>query len=298
MNRPGLALDVDGVLAADPRHILGGHEALRSLGYHEHHYDGPGPDGMPASGPVWLNPEHGFWLRELLARDIDIAWATSWGHRASEWIAPRLELPALPVIEVPNQAPGFGWSAKLGPIRRWIDRRPLVWIDDVYGGKEHGWAEDRRDEEGIPTLLIETDPGRGLQREHIDAILSWLDAQTPAPDATGTAPGVQAHRDCITTALRAGGVTGDKATRATNAILAKLAKGMCPRCGAALGQFPGRSRMTPDRCIRVCGECSSHEGALTMLPGDGGDSIEDWPLDASEIRVEFQAIVKPDQGRQ
>lgn len=180
MTRPILALDVDGVLAADPQRITGGASALSALGYEPHRYDGPGPGSAPASGTVWLRTSHGVWLRELLDRGVELAWATSWGIRAAEWIAPRLSLPDLPVIEVPNQAPGFGWSPKLGPIRRWADARPLAWIDDQFGGKEPGWAEDRRDEDGIPTLIIQTDPGRGLQRRDIDGVIFWLDTEVAA----------------------------------------------------------------------------------------------------------------------
>lgn len=40
----------------------------------------------------------------------------------------------------PVVAVGFGWSAKQGPIRRWIGERPLAWLDDQFGGKEEGWA--------------------------------------------------------------------------------------------------------------------------------------------------------------
>jgi hypothetical protein len=177
MARPILALDVDGVLAADPHFITGGVQALAALGYEPHHYDGLGPDGAPASGTVWLNAEHGIWLRELLARNVELVWATNWGARAAEWIAPRLGLPDLPVVDVPNQAPGFGWSAKLGPIHRWAGARPLAWIDDQFGGKEPGWAEDRRHEDGIPTLIIQTDPGRGLLRRNIDEVIAWLDTE-------------------------------------------------------------------------------------------------------------------------
>lgn len=96
------------------------------LGYRAYEFDGLGPDGIPAGGTVWLNPEHGDWLRELLDRGVEVVWATSWGQVAAEWIAPRLGLPELPVIEVPNFGPRFGRSPKLAPIVRWVGERPLV----------------------------------------------------------------------------------------------------------------------------------------------------------------------------
>ncbi|HZD14274.1 MAG TPA: hypothetical protein VE196_03945, partial [Pseudonocardiaceae bacterium] len=67
---------------------------------------------MAIEGVVWLNPDHGGWLRELGLRGFQLVWASSWGVRARDWIAPRLGLPAdLAVIEVPRYGPGFGWSA-------------------------------------------------------------------------------------------------------------------------------------------------------------------------------------------
>jgi hypothetical protein len=172
-NTPVVTVDVDGVLAADPAQA-GGPAALGAAGYRRHHFEGLAPDGAPAQGWVWLNPQHGPWLREVRDAGAQLVWATSWGPRAVEWIAPRLGLPDMPVIDVPNQPPGFGWSAKHGPIRHWIGGRPLAWLDDRFGGKEQGWAEDRRDHDGIPTLIVPVHPGRGLQRGHVDQLLAWL----------------------------------------------------------------------------------------------------------------------------
>jgi len=176
MTRPVVALDVDGVLAADPDWISAGAPALHALGYRPHGYDGPGPDGLAAHATVWLNAEHEVWLREVTERGVELVWASSWGHLAAEWIALQLRLPTMPVIQVPHHGPGFGWSAKLAAIRQWVGDRPLAWIDDQLGGKEPAWAQDRSDA-GIPTLIIQTDPGRGLERHHIDELLTWLHPQ-------------------------------------------------------------------------------------------------------------------------
>lgn len=181
MRSPVVALDVDGVLAPDPDWISGGGTALTELGYQSHEFDGLGPDDTPAQGTVWLNPEHGLWLGELLQRGVELVWATSWGPVAAEWIAPRLGLPDCHVVAVPPGSPGFGWSPKLTPIARWAGERPLAWIDDQLGGKESGWAEDRRVDDGIPTLIIQPQSGHGLQRAHIEEILVWLDDEVGKP---------------------------------------------------------------------------------------------------------------------
>ncbi|MEV7042867.1 hypothetical protein [Amycolatopsis sp. NPDC051061] len=168
-----VAVDVDGVLAADAA-LAGGEHVLAGLGYRMYEFAGPGPDGRAAAGTVWLNVDHGAWLRELHDRGAELAWATSWGARAADWVAPRLDLPEMPVIEVPNHGPAFGWSPKCGPIRRWVADRPVAWLDDSFGGKELGWAEDRRND-GVPTLIVPIEVGRGLQRKHIDDVVAWLD---------------------------------------------------------------------------------------------------------------------------
>ena len=183
MSSPVVVLDVDGVLAVDPHALPGGPAAVRELGYRAHEFDGLGPDGSPARGTVWLNPEHGTWLRELGDQGVELVWGTSWRHVAVTWIAPRLGLPEFPVIEVPVRGPAFGWSPKIGPIQRWVGDRPLVWIDDQLGGKEPGWAEQRRDD-GIPTMVIQPHPGRGLERAHVKEILSLLDTARASTSGT------------------------------------------------------------------------------------------------------------------
>lgn len=171
-----ILLDVDGVLALDPAVVVGGREAVESIGYRPHQFDGTGPDGTRATGTVWLNPAHGVWLNGLRDRGAQLVWATSWGVRAADWIAPRLDLPAdLPVVEVPNRGVAFGRSAKQGPIRDYAQGRPLAWLDDQFGGKDANWAADRRDDDTIPTLLVPVEAGRGLLPGHIEQISCWLD---------------------------------------------------------------------------------------------------------------------------
>lgn len=171
---PVVAVDVDGVLAIDPA-LVGSEEAVRDLGYRPHLFDGPGPDGEPARGTVWLNSGHGPWLAELAEAGAELVWATSWGIRAADWIAPRLGLATdWPVLSVPAHGIRFGRSPKHAAVADWARGRPLAWLDDVYGGKDLNWAEDRRDDDELPTLLHSIDPTRGLQRADIEAVLAWM----------------------------------------------------------------------------------------------------------------------------
>lgn len=97
------------------------------------------------------------------------------GVRAADWIAPRLGLATdWPVLPVPAHGIRFGRSPKHEAVADWARGRPLAWLDDVYGGKDLTWAEDRRDDDKLPTLLHSIDPTRGLQRADIDEILAWM----------------------------------------------------------------------------------------------------------------------------
>lgn len=180
--RAVVAVDVDGVIAVDPE-SADGVEELAGKGYERHEFDRPGSDGQPVRGSVWLRAEHGAWLRELAERGAELVWATSWNQVAADWLAPRLGLPVMPVIEVPDWGARFGWSAKRDPIHQWVGGRPLAWIDDTWGGKEFGWAEDRRDQDGIPTLLVDIEWSRGLEREDIERVLAWLDTEVATSGA-------------------------------------------------------------------------------------------------------------------
>lgn len=165
--RPVVAVDVDGVLTPDHP------PTARELGYHRHHYDGPGPDGNHVSGEVWLHPDHGLWLSEL-ARDADLVWCTSWGPVAATWIGPRLGLPStIPVIDVGQGGVRFGRQLKLAPLYRAVRGRPVAVLDDEFGGRDLGEAAERT-ARGSTTLLVPVDSVTGLQRRHIDQIIRWL----------------------------------------------------------------------------------------------------------------------------
>ena len=62
-------------------------------GYTEHEF-------FRGEEPVRLCPAHGPWLRELSTR-YQIVWATAWGADANRLLAPRLQIPDLPVIGFP-----------------------------------------------------------------------------------------------------------------------------------------------------------------------------------------------------
>ncbi|WP_157124633.1 hypothetical protein [Nocardia pseudovaccinii] len=166
--RPLLVMDVDGVLA--PSSV--------GEGFRAHMYNGPGPDGSLVSGTVLLNAEHGAWLNMVLDKGIEVAWGSSWLDLANEWIAPRIGLrQSLPVIDVGRSRwSRFGWTSKFGPVSDYAADRALAWVDDDFGGKEPGWAEDRTRDLGLSTVIVQPHPLVGLTSEHISTIDNWVDS--------------------------------------------------------------------------------------------------------------------------
>lgn len=165
---PVVAVDVDGVLNPTDAH------RAAAGGYRPHPYAGPTPAGDGhVTGTVWLHPDHGPWLREILAAGADLVWCTSWRQLAATWIAPRLGLPTMPVIDVTVSGVRWGHQFKLGPLYTATGTRPVAVLDDELGAKDAHQAADRT-AAGIPTLLVPIAGHHGLQRHHIDQVLAWL----------------------------------------------------------------------------------------------------------------------------
>jgi hypothetical protein len=148
--RPLLLLDVDGVLNpyAAPTRPAGALE-------------------VPLFGEtVWLVPQHGIWLRELLA-EVQIIWATGWEDDANRIIAPLLGLPAFPVIHFPRNPAGR--FVKLATVQDVVGNAPIAWLDDELTPAAFQWAAERR----APTRLIPVDPAHGVQVEHIAQVRAF-----------------------------------------------------------------------------------------------------------------------------
>ncbi|MFF8962255.1 HAD domain-containing protein [Streptomyces globisporus] len=157
--RPLLLLDVDGVLnpfvapACPP-------------GYREHGFF---PDDDP---PVRLNDSHAPWPALLSAR-FDLVWATGWEDEANTYLAPHFNLPPLPVIRFPPVP--FAPAAKVPPIAAFTGDRPAAWVDDAHTAEARLWAESRT----ARTLLVATDPARGLTEVAVRTLLRWRGNPTP-----------------------------------------------------------------------------------------------------------------------
>ena len=156
--QPVLALDVDGVIS-----LFGFEGPIDRAPGRFHLIDGMAhciPDGV---GERLLR----------LSDHYEIIWATGWEDRANERLPQILGLPGeLPFLTFDGNA-RFGTAHwKIEAIDRYAGERPLAWVDDCLDDSCHAWATDR----DAPTLLVSTAPDRGLQDEHVDALLGWVHA--------------------------------------------------------------------------------------------------------------------------
>ncbi|MET8363912.1 hypothetical protein ABZU53_10130 [Micromonospora sp. NPDC005194] len=125
-----------------------------------------------------LDPDDG---RRLLALTCQLVWATTWMVEAIEVVSPRLGLPALPVIDWPDDdedpAPRLHWKTVF--LTQWAAGRPFVWIDDETTDADRRWVEAHHP---APALLHRVDPYRGLTDADFSVIRRWLTQLGVGPD--------------------------------------------------------------------------------------------------------------------
>jgi hypothetical protein len=125
--------------------------------------------------PHFLSREAAGHLRTL-ADDFELVWASGWEERADEHLPHLLGLPrGLPHLSF-ARAVGMGnahW--KLDAIERHAADRPLAWVDDALSDECYAWARER-DTRGVPTLLVQTAPARGLTAQEADLLVAWARA--------------------------------------------------------------------------------------------------------------------------
>jgi hypothetical protein len=126
-----------------------------------------------------------------LARLYDLVWASGWEERADEHLPRLLGLPAgLPHLSFSAEAERTSAHWKLEAVERFAADRPTAWIDDCFNDACHAWAARR----SAPTLLVTTDPQRGLTAREARLLDSWARGAGAhgAAAAAVNGPGAQA----------------------------------------------------------------------------------------------------------
>jgi hypothetical protein len=165
--RPLLFLDVDGPLipfggSAQDYPVFG--DVGRSPGEEE--------DSLLAR----LDPGLGPRLAEL---GCTLVWATSWEEAANHYVAPRLGLPALPVVEWPEPSDlddddalaGRHWKTRA--LVAWAAARAFAWVDDEITAADRSWVAAHHPGEA---LLHRVDPRRGLTAADFAILGDWAAA--------------------------------------------------------------------------------------------------------------------------
>jgi hypothetical protein len=162
MAKPLLMVDIDGVISLfgvsiqlqdDPRLAEGSFHAIEGI-------------------PHFLSSTAAGHLLELAAI-FEIVWASGWEERANDHLPHLLGLPSgLPFLRFSRSVGRANAHWKLDAIEAHAAGRPLAWIDDALNEECRSWAAAR----GAPTLLVQTEPERGLTSREAQLLVSW--AQT------------------------------------------------------------------------------------------------------------------------
>lgn len=184
--RPVVALDFDGVVRVPNArgggeyrdHILTTEIDIRRGAFPTRHH----------TPPLWDDEGHwrdlhSFsgtavdWIHSLLARDVEVVWATTWVKYVNKYFAEPLGLPELPlavVVDRIRDEDPIVWKAR--QLAKYRPGHPLLWVDDeidpIWAGALH---LVRRPGGGDTTRYHRvTDRERGFTQTDADACEQWL----------------------------------------------------------------------------------------------------------------------------
>jgi hypothetical protein len=157
--KPLLMVDVDGVISlfgvsandrADERAVEGSFHSVEGI-------------------PHFLSSTAAAHLLDLRAQ-FELVWASGWEERADEHLPHLLGLPkGLPFLRFSRSVGRSNAHWKLEAIEAHAAGRALAWIDDALDGACRAWARER----AAPTLLVQTEPGRGLTAREARLLAEW-----------------------------------------------------------------------------------------------------------------------------
>jgi len=114
----------------------------------------------------------------LAALPCTLVWATTWLEDANTEIAPRLGLPALPVVTWPepteaqereDQWLGLCWKTRT--VVEWAAGRPFAWVDDEITRADREWVSSNQQ---APAMLRSVDATYGLADRDFAVLGAWL----------------------------------------------------------------------------------------------------------------------------
>jgi hypothetical protein len=154
MDRPILAIDVDGVISL--------------FGFEEP------PAGNLARFELIDGMVHCISLQAgerllALGEFYDMVWATGWEEKANDYMPNVLGMPELPFLTFEGAARFGSAHWKLGPLDEYCKGRAVAWIDDSFDESCHEWARQREE----PTLLVPTESALGLEEAQTEALIAW-----------------------------------------------------------------------------------------------------------------------------
>lgn len=157
--RPLLMVDIDGVIS-----LFGGPPLRASasgpMGGSFHSIDGI---------PHFLSSIAAAHLLEL-SIIFDMVWASGWEEKADEHLPRLLGLPAgLPHLSFERSVGRSNAHWKLDAIEAHAAGRALAWLDDALDEDCRRWARERP----APTLLVQTEPTRGLTGSEAEELRRW-----------------------------------------------------------------------------------------------------------------------------
>jgi len=154
--RPLLLIDVDGVIALfnlDGGEQPGVWHLIEGFAY----YLATAPAG----------------LLQAASDHFALTWCTGWEDRANDHLPRLIGAPGpLPVIHFARNPGRANAHWKLDEIDAFAGDRPVAWIDDALDHHCERWAAERT-ARGARTLLVRTEPHRGMLHEHLDALLAF-----------------------------------------------------------------------------------------------------------------------------
>jgi hypothetical protein len=154
MNRPLLAVDVDGVIS------LFGFDEPPARGAARFELI----DGMVHCISLAVGER-----LHRLSESFDLIWATGWEEKANDYMPNLIGLPELPVLHFKGAARFGSAHWKLEPLDTYSKGRAVAWIDDSFDDSCYEWARQR----AHPTLLVATEPAIGLEEAQTEALLAW-----------------------------------------------------------------------------------------------------------------------------